>query len=74
MLIRLYFQGHSYTLNCPKYGFHALSSELLDGFSPNLQRYIVGKRGIALFSEPKVFFAPNLQRYMYFVWRQKRVN
>ena len=28
-----YFQGHSGTLKCPKFGFHALSSsELVDGF------------------------------------------
>ena len=27
-----YFQGHSSTLKCPKYGFHAFSSELVIGF------------------------------------------
>ena len=26
------FKGHSGTSNCPKYGFHALSSELVDVF------------------------------------------
>ena len=29
-----------------KIWFHALSSELVDGFSPNFQRYIVGRREI----------------------------
>ena len=26
------FQGHNSTLKCPKYGFHVLSSELVDVF------------------------------------------
>ena len=38
------FQGHRGTLKCPKYGFRVLSSELVDGFWPNLHRYIVGSR------------------------------
>ena len=40
-----YFHGDSGTLKCPKYGFRALSLELVDGFWPNLHRYIVGRRG-----------------------------
>ena len=40
-----HIQGHNDTLKCLKYGFHALSSELFDGFWPNLPRYIVGKSG-----------------------------
>ena len=39
-----YIQGHSGTLKCPQYGFHALSSELVDAFWPNLYRYIIGRR------------------------------
>ena len=33
---RLCFQGHRGTLKCQKYGFRALSSELVDGLWPNL--------------------------------------
>ena len=32
------------TLKCPKYGFQVLTSELVDGFLPNLHRYIVAIR------------------------------
>ena len=40
-----YFQGHRGPLKCLKYGFCALSSELVDWFWPKLHRYIVGRRG-----------------------------
>ena len=49
-LIRLrwtwpYFQGHSGTFKYPKYGFSALSPELVGGFWLNWNRYMVGRKG-----------------------------
>ena len=38
------FQGHSTTLKCTKYGFRSLSFAQVEGFWPNLHRYIVGER------------------------------
>ena len=39
-----YFQGYRGTLKCPKYGFRAISSELVDEFWLDLLRNIVGRR------------------------------
>ena len=40
-----HFRSQNGTFNCPKYVFHTLSSEPVDGFWPNFNRYIVWKRG-----------------------------
>ena len=40
------FSRSQWHFEMSKIWFHALSSEKVDVFSPNLQRYIVGKREI----------------------------
>ena len=45
MTLTLFSRSHSYTLKCPKYGFRALSTELVDGFSPNLAKIHYWEKG-----------------------------